>query len=173
MSNHFELLFGVRYMQTSFENTRMVKAWYDEIAQYDFGHLPQVDIPNKKCPEQWIIDMSQFSHENLLIYIYIVHSILSWCLHMLALDVERRCLVGFRGTAQKCLEYLCIVCCKGCAPTHFSTAVFSCVWSKLILTSGFWFLQGGDRQKGTGHFTQVVWKGLKAQVLLKLMIEDV
>ena len=39
-------------MQTSFENTRMVKAWYDEIAQYDFGHLPQVDIPNKKCPEQ-------------------------------------------------------------------------------------------------------------------------
>jgi len=92
---------------------------------------------------------------------------------MLALDVERRCLVGFRGTAQKCLEYLCIVCCKGCAPTHFSTAVFSCVWSKLILTSGFWFLQGGDRQKGTGHFTQVGWKGLKAQVLLKLMIEDV
>ena len=47
-------------MQTSFEHTRMVKAWYDEIAQYDFGHLAQVDIPNKKCPKQWIIDMSQF-----------------------------------------------------------------------------------------------------------------
>lgn len=47
-------------MQTSFENTRMVKAWYDEIAQYDFGHLAQVDIPNKKCPEEWIIDMWKF-----------------------------------------------------------------------------------------------------------------
>ena len=30
-------------MQTIFGNARMVKAWYDEIADYDFGNLTQVD----------------------------------------------------------------------------------------------------------------------------------
>ena len=60
---------------------------------------------------------------------------------------------------------------QDCA-VHFFNISTSCVRSKLILTSGFWFLQGGDFKKGTGHFTQVVWKGQKAQVLLKLMIED-
>ena len=154
--------------------------WWDcrlRLWQLDSGWC---NLFNKKCPEQWIIDMSQFYAHILegtkslvtkscwydALYI-ICHSVYT-CWQ----SFETLCLVvGFSGTAQKCQEYFCII--TRLCGTHFSTFSTSCVRSKLILTSGFLFLQGGDFKKGTGHFTQVVWKGQKAQVLLKLMIEDV
>ncbi len=153
-------------MQTIFGNARMVKAWYDEIADYDFGNLTQVDAT---CSTKSVQSNGSLTcHSFLRTYLRVLshEELLIWCIiHCICHSVytcwqsfETLCLVvGFSGTAQKCQEYFLHY--YKIVPYTFSTSVllvFGPSWS--------WLLDSGFSKVATSKRVQVI--------LLKLFGKD-